>query len=264
MPAPLTGNAVTGTGDQAGAPGTSAPAPAPPGHGPGKARALLPRRAARRTQTALPAAARSDITSSAGVETRGDRLRRVAGLLRRMPKISASYSDPLLGRPDLVEDDYYRLRNQPRDLPRPGRGGNPPGHHGHASCPAQPTPTPWSRFDEMSRHRRPTRLPRPSSQAARTRTATRPALVKAHTVRAQAAASTSRPRALSGPSTSPGRAQPHECETAARIPRKPFRRPAAGCSEQDNLHATHLAFGAAATPRGIGDLAPREGHARSR
>jgi hypothetical protein len=136
MPAPLTGNAVTGTGDQAGAPGTSAPAPAPPGHGPGKARALLPRRAARRTQTALPAAARSDITSSAGVETRGDRLRRVAGLLRRMPKISASYSDPLLGRPDLVEDDYYRLRNQPRDLPRPGRGGNPLGHHGHASCPS--------------------------------------------------------------------------------------------------------------------------------
>jgi hypothetical protein len=111
MPVPLTGNAVTGTGDQAGAPGTCAPAPVTPGHRPRKARALLPRR----TQTALPAAARSDITSGAGVENRGDRLRRVAGLLRRMPKISASYSDPLFGRPDLVEDDYYRLRNQPRD-----------------------------------------------------------------------------------------------------------------------------------------------------
>ena len=86
MPAPLTGNAVTGTVDQAGAPGTSAPAPVTPGHGPRKARALLPRRAARRPQTALPAAARSDITSSAGVETRGDRLRRVAGLLRGMPR----------------------------------------------------------------------------------------------------------------------------------------------------------------------------------
>ncbi|MGH3162741.1 MAG: hypothetical protein ACRDOC_12725, partial [Streptosporangiaceae bacterium] len=116
------------------------------------------------------------------VETRDDRLRRVAGLLRRMPKISASYSDPLLGRPDLVEDDYYRLRNQPRDLPRPGRGGNSLGHHGHASCPSPADTNTLVRFDEMSRHRRPTRLPRPSSQAARTRTATRPALVKAHTV----------------------------------------------------------------------------------
>jgi hypothetical protein len=85
-----------------------------PGHGPRKARALRPHRAARRPQTALPAAACSDITISAGAEIRGDRLRRVAGLLRRMPKISASYSNPLFGRPDLVEDDYYRLRNQPR------------------------------------------------------------------------------------------------------------------------------------------------------
>ena len=27
----------------------------------------------------------------------------------------ASYYDPLFGRPDLIEDDYYRFRNQPRD-----------------------------------------------------------------------------------------------------------------------------------------------------
>jgi hypothetical protein len=47
------------------------------------------------------------------VETRGDRLWRVVGLLRRVPKTGACYYDPLFERPDLIEDDYYRLRNQP-------------------------------------------------------------------------------------------------------------------------------------------------------
>jgi len=86
-PAPLAGNVVTGTRDQPGAPGTRAPAPVTRGRRLWKARALLPRRAARRAQAALP---------------------------RPGPKAGASYHDPLFGRPDLVEDDYYRFRHQPR------------------------------------------------------------------------------------------------------------------------------------------------------
>jgi hypothetical protein len=113
-PAPFSVDAATGTSDQAGAPSTRAPAPVTPGHGPGKTRPLLPRRAARRAQTALPAAACSDGTGRARAETHGDRLRRVAGLLRRVPMKSGSYYDPLFERPDLVEDDYYRFRHQPR------------------------------------------------------------------------------------------------------------------------------------------------------
>jgi hypothetical protein len=113
-PTPLAGNAVTGTRDQAGAPDTRTPAPVTPGHGPRKARAPLPRRADRRAQTASPAAACSDRTGSAQAETRSGHLRRAAGLLRRVPKTGVSYYDPLFERPDLIEDDYCRLRNQPR------------------------------------------------------------------------------------------------------------------------------------------------------
>jgi hypothetical protein len=40
-------------------------------------------------------------------------LLRIAGLLRRVSRGRASYDDPLFSRPDLIEDDYYRLRNQP-------------------------------------------------------------------------------------------------------------------------------------------------------
>ena len=40
---------------------------------------------------------------------------RITGLLMRLSRTRASYYDPLFGRPDLIEDDYYRLRNQPRD-----------------------------------------------------------------------------------------------------------------------------------------------------
>ncbi len=40
---------------------------------------------------------------------------RITGLLMRLARTRASYDDPLFGRPDLIEDDYYRLRNQPRD-----------------------------------------------------------------------------------------------------------------------------------------------------
>jgi hypothetical protein len=42
------------------------------------------------------------------------RLQRVTGLLMRLSRTRASYYDPLFWRPDLIEDDYYRLRNQPR------------------------------------------------------------------------------------------------------------------------------------------------------
>jgi hypothetical protein len=43
------------------------------------------------------------------------RLQRIAGLLMRLSGTRASYYYPLFGRPDLIEDDYYRFRNQPRD-----------------------------------------------------------------------------------------------------------------------------------------------------
>jgi hypothetical protein len=43
------------------------------------------------------------------------RLQRISGLLMRLSRTRASYYDPLFERPDLIEDDYYRLRNQPRD-----------------------------------------------------------------------------------------------------------------------------------------------------
>ena len=109
-PASLAVNAFTCTPEQAAAPGTRAPARVAPGHGPRKDRALLPRRA----QTAPAAAASSDTTGSARTAIGGDRLRRVASLLRRVPTIGGSFYDPLFGRPDLVEDDYYRFRHQPR------------------------------------------------------------------------------------------------------------------------------------------------------
>ena len=64
-------------------------------------------------QTTLPGAACSRGTGSVTVRTRGHRLRRLAGLLRRAPKTGGHYHDPLFERPNVVEDDYYRFRNQP-------------------------------------------------------------------------------------------------------------------------------------------------------
>ena len=113
-PTPLADDAVTG--DQAGAPDTRAPAPVTPGQDPRKARPLLPRRA----QTARPAGACPERTGSAPAEVRGDRLQRLAGLLRRVPKTGACRYDPLFERPDLVEDDYYRFRNLSRSNIRLG------------------------------------------------------------------------------------------------------------------------------------------------
>jgi hypothetical protein len=43
-----------------------------------------------------------------------DRLASIAGRIRRGLKERAEIYDPIFQRPDLVEDDYYRLRNQPR------------------------------------------------------------------------------------------------------------------------------------------------------
>jgi len=112
-PTPRAGNAVTEARDPAGAAGTRAPAPGTPGPVPRKARALLPRRAGRRAPTAPLAAARSDRPGSARAGIRRDHPRRFVGLLRRAPKTGGSYRDLLFERPDLVEDDYYRFRNQP-------------------------------------------------------------------------------------------------------------------------------------------------------
>jgi hypothetical protein len=72
---------------------------------------------ARREQTALAAAAAcTDETGSAWAGIRGGRLRRLVGLLRLIPQTRGNYScyDARFERPELIEDDYYRLRNQPR------------------------------------------------------------------------------------------------------------------------------------------------------
>jgi hypothetical protein len=63
-------------------------------------------------ESALPAA---DRPNEPGVTRTQARVRRprIAGLLRRVRRARpAGYHDPLFERPDLVEDDYYRLRNQ--------------------------------------------------------------------------------------------------------------------------------------------------------
>ncbi len=67
--------------EQAEVPFSGTPAPAEDGHSPRKrnARAFLARRRARRVERA------------------------------------GSYYDPLFGRPDLVEDDYYRFLHHPSD-----------------------------------------------------------------------------------------------------------------------------------------------------
>jgi len=87
-PAPPTVNAVTGTRDQAGAPGRHGPAQAALGHHPG---------------TAAPPR----------LGTRRDRLRCLVASLRGALMSSGGYYDPLFERPDLVEEDYYRFWNRP-------------------------------------------------------------------------------------------------------------------------------------------------------
>ena len=87
----------------------AAPPPALTSAATPEARLWPHRGAARYAQTILPAAAPQGRTKQPWT----DRLRRIAGLLR-LPRPRTGYRDPLFGRPDLIEDDYYRLRNQPR------------------------------------------------------------------------------------------------------------------------------------------------------
>jgi hypothetical protein len=64
-------------------------------------------------QATVPDQVHSDRPGSVAARIRGDRLRRIAGMLRRAPRTGGRYLDPLFQRPDVVEDDYYRFRHQP-------------------------------------------------------------------------------------------------------------------------------------------------------
>jgi hypothetical protein len=79
--------------------GTRDPAPAAQRARLHKAKALLARRAARGARN-----------GAAAIVT-GNQLRRAVGAMRHV--LETSYRDSLFERPDLIEDDYYRFRNQP-------------------------------------------------------------------------------------------------------------------------------------------------------
>jgi len=110
-PAPPAVDPVTNVRDQARPIGTPAPAALPGGRGRRRWAQVLPlRRSASLAQTARPAVACQGARSAEG---RGNRPRRLAGLLRWAPKNAHSHHDPLFDRPDMVENDYYRFRNYP-------------------------------------------------------------------------------------------------------------------------------------------------------
>jgi len=109
-PAPPAVDAVTNARDQARPTCAPTPAAVPGGRGPRKAQMLPLRRAARLPQTTV---ACQEGAVSARPGERGNRPRRLAGLLWRVPENTHSYHDPLFDRPDLVENDYYRFRNYP-------------------------------------------------------------------------------------------------------------------------------------------------------
>jgi len=69
-----------------------------------------------RTQAAGSATPATDPSHGTGNTRRQARFRRprIAGPLRRVFKARTGYHDPLFERPDLIEDDYFRLRNRPR------------------------------------------------------------------------------------------------------------------------------------------------------
>jgi hypothetical protein len=113
-PAPPAFKALTATRDQQEALGTGGPGPVPPVDSSAKAPRLVPSHAARLAPAATSIAACPDRAGSVRPETRGHRPRRLLGLLRRATRAGGSYYDPLFERPDLLEDDYYRFRNQPR------------------------------------------------------------------------------------------------------------------------------------------------------
>jgi hypothetical protein len=112
-PAPPVVDTVTNAGDQATPTGIPTPAAVPGGRGRRWTQVRPFRRAARPEQAALPAIACGEGAAGARAEERGNRPRRLASLLRRVPKNAHSYHDPLFGRPDLVENDYHRFRNYP-------------------------------------------------------------------------------------------------------------------------------------------------------
>lgn len=60
--------------------------------------------------TSAPAAAERP---NVPAKTRDPIVRRMANRLRRA--LETSYYDRSFDRPDLIEDDYFRFRNQPRD-----------------------------------------------------------------------------------------------------------------------------------------------------
>jgi hypothetical protein len=90
--APLAVQSVATT-EEAVASGTLAPASATPGRCPGNGRTRLIRRAAKAI-------------------THGTRPRRAINGIGRV--FRTGYYDPKFQRPDVVEDDYYRFRHQPR------------------------------------------------------------------------------------------------------------------------------------------------------
>jgi hypothetical protein len=64
-------------------------------------------------QTTVRGHVRSGWRCSVAARFRGDRLRRIARMLRRVSRTGGRYYDPIFARPDVVEDDYYRFQHQP-------------------------------------------------------------------------------------------------------------------------------------------------------
>ena len=92
--APLAVQPVTATQEVAVAIDTRGPAPVTPGQDPSNAAVRLLRRAA-------------------AAVTRGNHLRHAINRTRQL--FMTSYHDPKFQRPDVVEDDYFRFRHQPRE-----------------------------------------------------------------------------------------------------------------------------------------------------
>lgn len=71
-------------------------------------------RAAMYAEPSLQAALPATPDQGTRQRERGHPLGRIVGLLRRTLTAGASYHDPFFMGPDVVEDDYYRFRHQPR------------------------------------------------------------------------------------------------------------------------------------------------------
>jgi hypothetical protein len=79
---------------------------------PGRALAADPYSCTDREAAGQPLAPAA-VLGSAPADTRGGRLRRIVSFLPRVATTRARYYDPMFALPDLIEDEYYRLRNQP-------------------------------------------------------------------------------------------------------------------------------------------------------